>query len=149
MNIYQATLAAADHIERNPGNYDFCGAVRSPSSTADKGCLIGWIAYFVGEAADQPCGSQSDDAPLARRLVGVSFAEFEERFTPLVLRNGGSYSDAGPSAAALREYAAKYLAKPQQQPPDWQAMAERLARMSAAELQRTTAGCVGVKTETE
>lgn len=125
MDIHAAVLRAADHIERNPHLYDFCSAHYTPGPS-DKACLVGRVAFFAGEAPGQACGTDETDVPLTHRLFGVSFKRFADRIKPLVLAAGGSFNDPNPAAAALRAYAAKYL-KPQQQPPDWQVLAQRLA----------------------
>jgi hypothetical protein len=46
MNVRQNLLRAADHITANPQQFDFSeGAV---PGRADRGCAIGWAAYFAG-----------------------------------------------------------------------------------------------------
>lgn len=49
MNIRQAILKAADHIERNPSAFNF-GAVRfpKPNDCGTPGCALGWIGVFAG-----------------------------------------------------------------------------------------------------
>lgn len=111
MNVYQAVLAAADHIERNPGLFSYFEC-ESPGDHISKGCYVGWIGFFMGERGGQRCGTGDDDAPMCRRLLGVSFAEFQGRMIPLCIGQGGTLSDAQSGARALRLYAAKYLAPP-------------------------------------
>lgn len=47
MNVRQAILAAADHIERNPASYEFY-ALYVPSDTSCKACMLGWVGYMLG-----------------------------------------------------------------------------------------------------
>lgn len=46
MNIRQAILLAADHIERNPQLFKF-EKVRVPRDCGTPGCALGWIGYFM------------------------------------------------------------------------------------------------------
>lgn len=46
MEIRAAILAAADHIERNPGAFDFW-STRLPGC-GTPGCALGWVAHFCG-----------------------------------------------------------------------------------------------------
>lgn len=45
MNIRSAILAAADHIEANPGEFDF-RSVDQPGC-GSPGCALGWIGFFA------------------------------------------------------------------------------------------------------
>ena len=45
MNVYEALLKAADHIERNPDLFDFY-TERVPEC-GTPGCALGWAAYFM------------------------------------------------------------------------------------------------------
>lgn len=49
MDIRQAILAAADHIERNPSEFNFYSIdiPRNPGC-GTPGCALGWIATFLG-----------------------------------------------------------------------------------------------------
>ena len=46
MNIYNAILKAADHIERNPHLYDFYRS--NVPNCGTPGCMLGWIGHFMG-----------------------------------------------------------------------------------------------------
>jgi hypothetical protein len=46
MNIRQAVLKAADHIERNPHLYEFYRNEVPECGTP--GCMLGWIGHFLG-----------------------------------------------------------------------------------------------------
>jgi hypothetical protein len=46
MNVYEAIMKAADHIERNPHLFDF-DKERVPDC-GTPGCALGWTAHFMG-----------------------------------------------------------------------------------------------------
>lgn len=46
MEIYNAIMKAADHIERNPHSYNFFNSVVPECGT--QGCMLGWIGHFMG-----------------------------------------------------------------------------------------------------
>ena len=48
MNIREAILKAADHIERNPEDFRFTQPA-VPDQCGTPGCALGWIGYFLGE----------------------------------------------------------------------------------------------------
>jgi hypothetical protein len=47
MNVREAILRAADHIERQPEDYDF-GVATVPTLPGAKGCALGWIGHYMG-----------------------------------------------------------------------------------------------------
>lgn len=47
MNIRQAILAAADHIEANPKLFKF-SETNIPQECRTPGCALGWIGHFAG-----------------------------------------------------------------------------------------------------
>jgi hypothetical protein len=116
MNIRQAILRAADHVEANPQLFDFCGATNSPTEVIGRGCYVGWIAFFSGEAGGQRCGSTHTESALCRRLLGIPFRDFEDRMRLIVHDHGRSLSSKDFAATALRLYADKY--HPQEGLPD-------------------------------
>jgi hypothetical protein len=115
MNIREAILKAADHIERNPRDFNFDHA-GIPDSCGSPGCAIGWIAYFADVMAKD---SMLDEPPVTRicpELLGVGEGEFYTRMNNL---GGLVWIDSGPQcASALRMYARKYHPT-----PNWSAMA--------------------------
>ena len=122
MNAYEATMKAADWIEKKPQLYNFSSAIRSPATTHDGGCLIGWIAYFAGEPSGQLCGTETEDSELCQKMVGCSFKDFIHRMGAI---EHGYTSDSGIAAKNLRAYADRYLkpAAPEATTPDWLAIA--------------------------
>lgn len=108
MNIRQAFLASADHIEAHPARFNFTNETRTPRSIASRACYLGWVAFFMGEPADQDCGSSGENSPLCTKLLGITFAEFQGRLSPIVSALGASYNDARHAPAVLRTYADKY-----------------------------------------
>ena len=49
MNIRDAILKAADHIERNPGEFNFQSVfIPSAPGCGTPGCALGWIGHFAG-----------------------------------------------------------------------------------------------------
>ena len=103
MEIRDAILKAADHIERNPGLFSFI-ASHIPSDCGTPGCAVGWINYFGGHA--RRAGGVINSSPL-----GVDETSFYHRMNRL----GFGWMHAAASAAqGLRAYADKYhpAAKP-------------------------------------
>ena len=123
MNIREAILKAADHIEHNPGRFQF-NSVFVPNDCGSPGCAIGWIGRFAG--AEQ--GSMIEilhrhDKPSAVELLGLrSQEDFYDRMRELALVAPAPWQyDAAQCAKALRIYADTY--HPAQSTPDWHAIA--------------------------
>lgn len=73
MNIRDAILKAADHLEANPQLWDFCSSTVPDCGTP--GCAAGWIGHFRGV----PAG----------RCLAIGFANNMERW--LVEKNSPMY----------------------------------------------------------
>ena len=108
MSTRDAILKAADHIDRYPGQYDYCEAVNTPYKPTDRACMVGWIAYFAGEAGGQHCGVRTEiDPTVCDRLLGVGFRVFSDRMYEI--RGLWSCpSNAKAAAAGLRIYADRF-----------------------------------------
>lgn len=113
MNIRQAILAAADHIERNPEQYDFNGlTVPEPGCQA---CMLGFVGMFLGMS-----GATNNDVKRALNPEHVhGFYEILEG----LLGNCSYVDSAGSAATALRRYADKYFPAAEPAYPNWQAIA--------------------------
>jgi hypothetical protein len=103
MTIRQAMLLAADRIERSPSCYNFYNS-RSPGHRGD-GCIIGWTAYYMGEAPGQECGVDGDSDSLCHKLFGIQPDVFFNRIHDL---NKKTFSEPRFVAQAMRLYADKY-----------------------------------------
>lgn len=103
MDIYNAMMKAADHIERNPKLFDFMESlVRYPSFPM---CVIGRVASFM----DLGYEWQEVDG-IAPTILGVSEEEFYSRMDRLEVRPFGSLtlpwcSNPLLCASLLRQYA--------------------------------------------
>lgn len=101
MNIYQAIMRAADHIEARPELFDFyAGNVPECDSPA---CAVGWIGHFAGMPA------WTDHTDSTRALFGLDHWVWIERVF------GRQWGDPGTRTAdkvpgLLRAYANKYHA---------------------------------------
>lgn len=117
MDIREAILAAADHIERNPDDFDF-DSVSVPTRCGSPGCAIGWVAHFArcdwGDVAELMGLRRGDDTLLYTRLS--------------ILAGATWYQHAAVCAKGLRAYADKYHPAPVAERYDWQALAQRLGR---------------------
>jgi hypothetical protein len=120
MQIRDAILAAASHIERNPGEFAF-SSINIPDGPGcgTPGCAIGWIAAFRkgeyqsfnGKAWNAVCNP-----------MGINDSLFYDRMC--VLDGGHEWKhDAARCAGALRAYAYKYHPARPLILPDWNAMA--------------------------
>lgn len=69
MEIYDAILAAADHIEAHPKEFDF-GQPKVPKGPGcgSPGCALGWIGAFYGRPDDKYFGYRR----VAREILGLS-----------------------------------------------------------------------------
>jgi hypothetical protein len=132
MNIYNAILAAADHIERHPDMFRF-SSITIPDGCGTPGCAIGWIAYFYGmhehegfdciavfcrgpEEKTHEWITNTPPMPISTRTFYIRMDEF-----------GGPWiRDARLRARNMRLYANKYHApaKPVS-PPDWNAISAK------------------------
>ena len=121
MNIYNAILAAADHIERNPEEFSFGSIIIPKEPCGSPGCALGWIGHFADAARPHSrsisCVAANDiyDEKMRRLLrlenplLGITHGEFYARMDALA----GSYDwrrEAPTCARALRLYAKKYHA---------------------------------------
>ena len=117
MNIRNAILAAADHIERNPKDYDFMRWAVPDGNC--KACMLGWIGHFlgmVGAVNNEVKRAISPDNDWDAFYCRVRDALGSSRFQ----------SDASEAAKALRLYADKYHPAEPAKPlnfPDWNAIA--------------------------
>ena len=113
MNVYEAIMKAADHIEMNPHLFNFT-EVRVPSCSTP-GCAVGWIAHFRG-MEPRICGITTDAGAEA---LGYCYNQFIYQMDDL---NGVTWRfSAEKCAAAMRLYAKKYHAKPSQTAEDFMA----------------------------
>lgn len=108
-NIYTAIMRAADHIEKNPHLYAFCGAVATPRE-GERGCMIGRIAFLAGERPGQCCGSSGTDSEVCERILGVTAPQFFERALDIYYQLGldGTFNNPRAAVAILHEYARRY-----------------------------------------
>jgi hypothetical protein len=129
VNNYEACMAAADQVEREPHRYFFqTRGIPSEKYCGSTGCAIGWLAHFkafVGGNWRMEWVSSE-----ARDIVGVSESDFYERMDQLgheqghdllgrEWRDGTGDAAAQCTAQLLRLYAEKYHAdeKPAPIPP--------------------------------
>lgn len=108
MNIYNAIMTAADHIESDPGSFNFSRS-RVPAACGSPGCALGWIGFFLGTTGIHACDVAIEigvDCTLNpnRKPEG----NFYERVDALV---GSEWIfNAAKCVKGLRLYAAKYHA---------------------------------------
>lgn len=123
MNVRQALLAAADHIEARPQAYCFKNS--NKPDCGSPGCLMGWVGFFA-EVKDKD--KRDWDTPgyanqVAKEVLGLNgWAHFFGLGSEL-----GDFSkytqDSKQAAGMLRAYADKYHPAPVQAPPDWNTLA--------------------------
>lgn len=111
MNIRQAILAAADHIEGNPADFNFF-KIDVPDSCGTPGCALGWIGHFLRVKPAYRVAITMDVA----RAMGFPPQEtlpeygdttvFYDRMD--VVSDGIWRLDFAKCAAALRAYADKF-----------------------------------------
>lgn len=115
MSIRNAILAAADHIERNSGTFNFMAGV-VPHDCKSPGCAIGWVAHFAGSA-------RLGYSEACTEIFGFHRHDFYRRLSDLTGDEGkllGKWSkDAMTCALGLRLYADKFHAEPQDDARFW------------------------------
>lgn len=105
LNVYDAIMAAADHIEKNPAQFVFTKS-DTPRSCGSPGCALGWIGYF---------GNLGRDSNEVARRLGLGEMHFYNWMGISTLHEGFWTRDASVCATGLRRFAEKhfaYLTKP-------------------------------------
>lgn len=107
MNIRQAILKAADHIERNPGQFNFMAA-GVPHPCGSPGCALGWTGHFMGctDGFNEVC-SVMGLAITRPELPELGEFDFYNRMDAINGDNGWRW-EASKCAATMRLYADKY-----------------------------------------
>lgn len=120
MNIREAILRAADHIERYPEEFNFNLMGVPEPHCGFPGCAIGWILSFEGSTRNW--GQRN-----ILRVLGISEDDFYCRIQGLdkdVLPHVPWTRSPVLCAALLRKYADQYHPLPPQA-PDWEAIAQQ------------------------
>jgi hypothetical protein len=139
MNIRDAILKAADHIERHPSEFNFIiPSIPAGPGCGSPGCALGWIGSFAGmrghytDVAGKILGAENPIAfyELLTEAEGVKRVAHCDPGT--YWTHGQWWLNAPACAAALRLYADKH--HPAAVPPDWNAIS--MGRMPAKEMQK-------------
>lgn len=128
MDIYNAIMKAADHIERHPELFDFETMLVPACGTP--GCALGWTAHFM--QFDHEDANVGDFA--AKMLPWSEGAFYEKMNRVFGAMRFDWIGDAALCARTMRAYAAKYHA-PAPVVPDWNAMAAKQTVSTAARSQ--------------
>lgn len=109
MNIRDAILKAADHIEGSPRLFNF-GKCATPHDCGTPGCALGWIGFFAGK---QFHGAIVCDVAasigIPGNVRGSSEGTFYERMNKLCADDDRIWiEDAAACARGMRLYADKY-----------------------------------------
>jgi hypothetical protein len=103
MNIREAILKAADHIEANPREFGFWFVYRPDGpGCGTPGCALGWVGYFSGAKA-------KNTGQIAEEVLGYDSLIFYSRMTKMTC--GGTkdwHEDAAECARRMRIYADTY-----------------------------------------
>ncbi len=101
MNIYDATMRAADHIEVHPELWSF-GRISVPEC-GSPGCALGWVGHFAGVPAGESIYG-------VYKILGVSKgSDFYDRLHELNDDSTDWQFNAPKIPKLLRLYANKYL----------------------------------------
>jgi len=130
MNIYDAIMKAAEHIDLHPGLFNFMSPFSPSNDCGTPGCALGWIAYFMGDRNE--CVLKTAATALGFDLrkhpmhSGHPFYDRMQKLQGSPKRYGDSWRySATECARILRLYAAKYHTSPAAVVPDWNAMAAK------------------------
>ena len=123
MNIREAILKAADHIGRNPNEFQFW-SITTPEhpGCGTPGCALGWIGTFCGLRHVGPIAVAQRALGLVNENGWDHAKVFYDRMRAIPEARGWSDS-AAVCSRALRLYADKYHPAAPLRFPDWQAMA--------------------------
>jgi hypothetical protein len=103
MEIYDAIMKAADQIEWHPETYAFYA--NEVPGCCTKGCLLGWIGYFMGVRAGADVFR--DVAPLVGLRPTVSLVA-----SSMGRKHNESPFDTEDAARILRRFAERYKPVP-------------------------------------
>ena len=103
MDIREAILKAADHIERFPLQFNYWSHDR-PDGCGTPGCALGWIGVFAG-VANTDVADTCAYIDAVEEKTGISALPFYYAMADLVF---GWNEDGISCAMALRLYADKY-----------------------------------------
>ncbi len=106
MNIREAILKAADHIERNPRMFNFDEVV-VPGNCGTPGCALGWIGHFSGVRPTDLQIWAFVNRDVCKPILGMPAGTFYDRMDELHGQTTWRHS-AAECAFALRLYADKY-----------------------------------------
>ena len=99
MNVREAILKAAAHIEKNPNEFDFMAVCFPEPGCGTPGCALSWIGSFLGKRATYGVTT------LSIEVLAVSTWTFYERMKQF--ENNWRH-EADSCARALRQYADAY-----------------------------------------
>lgn len=110
MNIYDAIMRAADHIEARPQLFNF-RRIAVPGDCNTPGCALGWINFFSRTDAgwlvrlEFDLYDENGRPGISAAVLGLDAGDFYERMHQFGI---GWSADATACARALRLYADKY-----------------------------------------
>ena len=108
MNVYDAIMAAAAHIEAVPTSFNFMNSDLPEKRCGSPSCAVGWVGFFRGIHGGT-CWTAAPEA------LGVSYFDFVWALDECVMELGLVASwrhDAKTCAAAMRHYAKKRFGEP-------------------------------------
>lgn len=120
MEIRQAILKAADHVQGHHGLYQFSPNVRPDCGTP--GCMLGWTGFFLGIKADS-CFTDRVAKALGHDHLGLALHALQTCGPFHLYAKASVDNDADAAASVLRSYADKYHPASVKL-PDWEAMAK-------------------------
>ena len=124
MNIYDAIMKAADHIENNPKSfYYYSNDIPPALDCGTPGCAVGWVGHFLGHRGVILQTHKVMGLDFGGPLEGIY--NFADRMDE-VSDDRRWRDSAEQCAATLRRYAEKYHGdeKPKAAtPPDWNTIA--------------------------
>jgi len=109
MNTRDAIMAAADHIEKYPEEFDFSQVdIPDHPHCGTPGCALGWIGTFA-----EVHGWDISRGVLPLSVLGIRDSDFYDRMHRISKRFAPHWSaDAAECARCLREYARIYHSDP-------------------------------------
>lgn len=107
MNIREAILKAADHIEANPSLFGFF-VMRLPTDCGTPGCALGWIGHFLGAQYKDPYEAIYSSVPLSIGCRSAGWDHAGVLYGRMTEIEEGWETNARKCAKALRAYADRF-----------------------------------------
>jgi len=133
VNVYNAIMRAADHIENHPNEFNF-SSVWIPGTDDERscgtpGCALGWIGHFAGVK-----GLSEIEMPWRLGFDGLWLDAVRNFYARMDALNRRWRRDSIACSGALRLYAEKYHSNEKPCRSDSELVADLMRRVNSAKI---------------